>query len=96
MLYLNANPQEYEKYHLWRKDPSLFERSYLERLQKRVAGPEELLIYKDHKMNRFPRSAQCCRLCDETFLEYATSSRTEDSLVYPTLRSPELNHLYLG
>ena len=96
LLYLNENPDEYMKYHKWRWDNSLFEKSYLERLSTRVAGPEELLAYKKMKISRFPRAAQCCRLCDENYVKFATATRTPDSYINPFLRGADITRLYLG
>jgi len=94
MLYLDANPDEYMKYHAWRKDASHFNKEYLEILQNRVAGPEELSYFKDKKFPRFPRTAQCCRLCDENFVKYATETRSSKSFVGHSMSCSEIEKTF--
>jgi hypothetical protein len=81
LQYLSENREEYMKLHYWRTHPASFTKEYLEILQHRVAGPDELMFYKKRNFKRFPRTAQCCRLCDENFVKFATETRTHASLV---------------
>ena len=87
LLYLDANPEEYNKYHAWRRNPNPFASDYLHLLRDKVAGPLEVERYLDSvdvkdagsaQMNfrAMQRRAQCCRLCDANFAKQAKASRT--------------------
>jgi len=85
LLHLDANPQEYNKYHAWRKEVNPFDDYYLNLLKTRIAGPLEVEAYKDVSMKENnndelnyqyrQRRAQCCRLCDAEFLKTARENR---------------------
>jgi hypothetical protein len=95
LLYLDSNEKEYMKYHSWRKSPSSFTQEYLDSLAYKVAGPEELLAYRS-LFKRYPRTAQCCRLCDENYVKYATSTKGPKSLVGAILSGDAIQRRFFG
>lgn len=90
LMHLDQNPPEYQRYHEWRSKPEHFTDEFLEIQSRKVAGPEELSYYKKRKFKRFPRTSQCCRLCDENYVKYAAESRTEQSFVRKTMSQKEI------
>ena len=92
LLYLDANPTEYEKYHLWRTETQPFTSEYLELLQNRVPGPAEVsahIKHDHHPKGVNPdentwlkmRTASCCRLCNEEYVKRAKIWRSDKDLV---------------
>lgn len=96
LVFLDSNPNEYMKYHAWRTDPTLYDPEYLEHLQYRVAGPDELLYFKNKKFDRFPRTAQCCRLCDENYVKYAAETRSKYSIVPHSMAPGEIKKRFFN
>ena len=95
LLYLDAHPDEYMKYHAWRTDPTLFDDEYLETLSKRVPGPAEELVYRKMGYNKYPRTASCCRLCDPEYMAWAKAQRKVPlHLVEPIMLDRELDRKY--
>ena len=78
LLYLDNNPEAYNEYHTWKTDWSLFHQDYLDIMENRISGPEELLIHLKHNFQRYSRTSQCCRICDENYVKYATSFQLLD------------------
>ena len=86
LLYLDANPIEYNRYHEWRNQANPFDDYYLKTMRDRVAGPLEIdahnvIHMKDNENSELnyqflQRRAQCCRLCDENTAKQAKVSRT--------------------
>ena len=81
LLYLDKNPEAYNEYHTWKTDWSLFHQDYLDMMENRVSGPKELLVHLEHHFQRYPRTSQCCRICDENYVKYATSIRPLDKTI---------------
>ena len=96
LLHLAENEEESMAYHRWRKDPKLFSKDYLDIISKRLAGPEELKVYQDKNVLRFPRAAQCCRLCDENYVRYAMESRTDESLINGRMGERDVKKKFFG
>ena len=97
LLFLDANPKEYMRYHAWRKDPSSFTPEFLEVMKHRVPGPLELQEYRKRGYEKFPRTASCCRLCDPEYVEYAKRSRrVPQDLVGPPLTDREIDRLFFA
>jgi hypothetical protein len=110
LLYLDANPKEYEAYHAWRSDPQPFAEEYLQALQHRVVGPVEINLHnrllpkyqsqtKDMWWkNDAKRAAACCRLCDPDYVKWAKKNR--NSMSYSLVPSPyspkKLDRYYFG
>ena len=87
LLYLDANVNEYNKYHAWRASETPFAEDYLRLLREKVAGPLELEQYLKVDLSKYAhgklepyravqRRAQCCRLCDENHVREAKANRT--------------------
>lgn len=95
LLHLDANEEEYMKYHSWRKSARSFTQEYLDSLANKVAGPEELLSYRS-LFKRYPRTAQCCRLCDENYVKYAASTKSSKSLVGAILSGDAIQRRFFG
>ena len=86
LLYLDANPAEYEKYHTWRKNPNSILREYLDEAQF-VPGPREIQAHSlrhDNLVWLIDRTASCCRLCNEQFLRARMAERTRGNIVNKT------------
>lgn len=80
LLYLDANPGEYQKYIAWRYQRQPFTNEYLDTLKYRVPGAQEISLHLNSKnspqsrwFNLRQRAASCCRLCDEHFMKQAKS-----------------------
>ena len=79
LLYLDEHPEEYNKYHIWRdKSGKYFTEEYLDAVRFKLAGPDETMQYpwKTYGSYRH-RAAQCCRLCDSRFVEWAEKQRKQ-------------------
>jgi hypothetical protein len=87
LVYLDENVDEYNKYHVWRKQRNPFAREYLDLFQNRIAGPLEVEKYafapglkdtgsRETNVQNAQRRALCCRLCDKDFVKQAKASRT--------------------
>jgi len=96
LMYLDTNHAEYDKYHEWRKSSRSFELEYLKILQDKVAGPEEKLVYKDAGFKRYPRTAQCCRLCDENYVKHARATRKLPKSLVITARKSQIVDRFFG
>ena len=92
LIYLSETPEEYNKYHAWRKKKNPFDDYFLQFMRDKIAGPIEVEKYMNltmqdsdnHELNlQFAqRRAQCCRLCDAEFVEQLRKTRNtmvEDS-----------------
>lgn len=75
LIFLDQNPDQYSRYHMWRNDASLFTDDFLRTMTLKVAGPEEQLAHLNSMPKAFSRASQCCRLCDENFVKWATHER---------------------
>ena len=84
LLYLDANPDEYNKYHAWRKMKAPFDKKFLKFMSEKIAGPLEVepyagLLLRDSgselNLQFAQRRAQCCRLCDEDYLKSLKAER---------------------
>jgi hypothetical protein len=75
LLYLDANPKEYMKYHAWRNDPNAFDPQYLDLIEHQMPGQDELHAYRGRGYPKYSRRAACCRLCDANWLERAKATR---------------------
>ena len=100
LLYLDANPEEYAKYHAWRSREDSFLPEYLELLEAKNAGPEEILAH-EHVFKRGwwlrQRAAQCCRLCDANYVKSQAVLRNDDSLVAGEYTKEDIEqHFYHG
>jgi len=80
LLYLDKNPEEYERYHAWRSDPKSIHPQFLEMLAMKSPGYYETqpirVMDKDKpeaEKRRPNRAAVCCRLCDENHILWAKS-----------------------
>jgi hypothetical protein len=98
LLFLDANPSEYDKYHLWRKAERPFTEEYMQTLQNRVAGPREILMH-DKALPNFgwwlkARTAQCCRLCDRNFVEKAARSKKPESFISTTFLRADIKEVF--
>jgi hypothetical protein len=71
--------RKYMRYHAWRNDASQFDAEFLDTMARRAPGPAELEPYLHFK--HYPRTAACCRLCDENYVRQARLDRAEDHLV---------------
>ena len=91
LLYLDANPEAYEAYHLWRKDTSYFDHRYLEIVKYQFPSQGELKVY--HHRDQANRAAACCRLCNLEFLDDRIKERTESSMLHTRLQPEKINHL---
>lgn len=70
LIYLDEHPDEYMKYHEWRKgDPAEFDLDYLEQIQHKYVSSKERKAHAH--LNNPMRAASCCRLCNPTFVEQA-------------------------
>ena len=99
--YLDQNDEAYMKYHEWRFDSSgsHFESEYLEKMARKVAGPDELMFYRDRHVKRFPRAAQCCRLCDEGYVQEQAEWRRENldkTLVAQRMPKDRIGETFFG
>lgn len=77
LIYLNTNPDKYYEYHQWRTDPKLFHPDFLDAMAMKSPGPFEMLPIRNRGNNFYPRSASCCRLCDEKFVQWAKDNRRD-------------------
>jgi len=93
LLYLDAHPGEYMKYHAWRSDVSQFDDYYLDLMANRVPGPEEIKPYRRHS-KRPPRSANACRLCDENLVE--RTMRERQRVVYNHMSTTAINNRFFA
>ena len=75
LLFLDKNPSEYKKYHAWRENPDQFDLDYLALVARQMPGQEEMRVYRDRGIDKFPRRAECCRLCDENFVSKSAADR---------------------
>ena len=50
-------------------------------MENRISGPKELLIHLEHRFRRYSRTSQCCRICDENYVKYATGIRPLDKTI---------------
>ena len=92
LVYLDENPTEYAKYSRWRSKGNLgkaFTKDYLHASQYRAAGPKETQLH-DYSA----RTAQCCRLCDENYLHWA--SQRPKSILAPSLGGEEIDHQFFS
>ena len=87
LAYLDDHPAEYAKYSRWRSKgnlPNAFTQEYLRALQYRSVGPREV------KLHRYvDRTAQCCRLCDEKYLQWA--SQRPKVIIPPRMAAEEID-----
>jgi len=70
LIFLSKNPEEYNKYHEWRRSPDQFTDEYLKLVAEQLPGPEELEVHEKflgHK-HLAQRRALCCRLCNLDFV----------------------------
>ena len=75
LLHLDGKPEEYNKYHVWRdKSGKYFTEEYLDAIRYKLAGPEEVLQFSNDAFAP-QRSAQCCRLCDKRYVQWAVHQR---------------------
>jgi hypothetical protein len=95
LMHLEDHPEEYMRYHAWRKDPNLFDPAFLRTLQTKSSGPEEQMRHRK-RFKRFPRTAQCCRLCDESYVKFAASTRDESKALVTTMGRTEIDNRYFG
>lgn len=96
LLQLDRNPEEYERYHEWRKHPEPFQMEYLRKVSK-IPGPREVLAANEGKNNLWGiRKAMCCRLCNEPFLREQMAARTHADVVTARFREPEIAHRFYG
>lgn len=79
LVYLDQHDDKWLEYKQWRVDRD-FTDEYLEIMSQRIAGPEELLAHAGSNPKRFPRMAQCCRLCDEQFVQFAKRTKTSQQI----------------
>ncbi|KAH9254037.1 hypothetical protein BASA81_007912 [Batrachochytrium salamandrivorans] len=75
LIDLDQNDTKWQEYKQWRINRD-FTDEYLGIMSQRIAGPEELLAHAKSNPKRFPRMAQCCRLCDEQFVQFAQRTKT--------------------
>jgi len=81
LMHLDHNPSEYYRYHEWRTDARLFHPDFLRAMQMKSPGPYEMLPFRNRGGKFYPRSAACCRLCDENYLQWAARDGVERRLV---------------
>ena len=79
LLFLDTHPDEYAKYHTWRKNPASISKDYLKSVEENVPGPKELLHHIDdsHRVYYSSRRAVCCRLCNEAFVKCKVKERKQ-------------------
>jgi hypothetical protein len=94
LLYLDSNPEAYARYHLWRKDNSLFTEDYLELVKRKFPGQQELRSY--HSGKSVLRTAACCRMCNLPFMDEQIARRTDADLVQHTFSQEQINHEFFG
>jgi hypothetical protein len=94
LLYLDSHPEAYARYHLWRKDTSLFTEDYLELVKRKFPGQQELRFYKSGK--GVLRTAGCCRLCNLPFLDEEIAKRTDKDLVQHILSKEQIDKEFFG
>jgi hypothetical protein len=96
LLFLEKNPSEYEKYHIWRSSPKYFHPEYLRLVQRQMPGQEELLKYRERGFDKFPRRAACCRLCDLDFVQNSQQRRQLTDLPHAKWNIDQINHHVFG
>ena len=98
LLYLDANPAEYEKYHAWRKSSTPFLKEYLDEVQL-VPGPREIHAHigkRESLVWLTTRKASCCRLCNEQFLRSRIAERTRANIVNKTYTKHDIITRFYG
>lgn len=69
LVFLDNNSDEYMKFHAWRFTNKLFRKDFVQQMQMKTPGPKELLPVRNTGP-MYPRTAACCRLCDESHIQW--------------------------